>query len=151
MCLGEKTSNNEDCFVLKHETDKEVLKAQRTENTDIVHHTIWGYFSQRTGLLVKFEDTKLVRMKAAKKDDYVYWETSMESVFEDYRFVDGIKVAHSGRTTATLFRYGQAHNHKGKIEETWKIEDVDFNVPGLTTDCFLPPSEAVADSELQKD
>lgn len=88
MCIGEKTTNNEDCFILKHETNKEVLLAQRTENTDIVHHTIWGYFSQRTGLLIKLEDTKLVRMKAAKKDDHVDWETSMESTIEDYRFVD---------------------------------------------------------------
>ncbi|KAK1395650.1 Spindle assembly abnormal protein 6 [Heracleum sosnowskyi] len=149
MCLGEKTTNDEECFILKHETNKEVLMAQKTENTDVVHHTIWGYFSQRTGLLIKFEDTKLVKMNAAKKDDHVFWETSMESVLEDYRVVDGINVAHSGRTTGTLFRYGQGQNHKAKIEETWKIEDVDFNVRGLTTDCFLPPAEAVADSELQ--
>ncbi|WOH02947.1 hypothetical protein DCAR_0522337 [Daucus carota subsp. sativus] len=146
-CIGEKTIDDEECFILKHETDKVVLKSQSTENTETVHHTIWGYFSQRTGLLTKFEDTKLVKMKT-KTDDHVYWETSMDSVLEDYRYVDGICVAHSGKTKCTVFRYGHMHNHKGKIEETWRIEDVDFNVHGLTKDSFLPPAEQVQDVEF---
>lgn len=61
-----------------------------------------------------------------------------------------VNVAHSGRTAGTLFRYGQEHNHKGRIEETWKIEYVDFNVHGLINDCFLPPAEAVGDTEIEK-
>lgn len=65
----------------------------------------------------------------------------MESQLDDYRYVDGINIAHTGKTTGSLFRYGQAHNHRGKIEETWRIEDVDFNICGLTMDYFLPPAE----------
>lgn len=55
-------------------------------------------------------------------DPSVFWETSMESVIEDYRYIDGIKIAHSGRTQVTLFRYGEtAANHKRKMVETWEI------------------------------
>ena len=42
-----------------------------------------------------------------------------------------------------LYRYGESHNHKRKIEETWKIEEVDFNICGLSMDCFLPPSDLI--------
>ncbi|KAH0938524.1 hypothetical protein HID58_005985 [Brassica napus] len=59
VCIGEQTVNNEDCFVLKVETPADILKAQCSPNTEVIHHTVWGYFSQRTGLLVKFGDTKL--------------------------------------------------------------------------------------------
>ncbi|PWA58412.1 hypothetical protein CTI12_AA400270 [Artemisia annua] len=27
------------------------------------------------------------------------------------------------------------------MEETWTIEEVDFNIKGLSMDCFLPPSD----------
>ncbi|XP_059454875.1 uncharacterized protein LOC132185063 [Corylus avellana] len=141
VCIGEKTLNDEDCFILKLETASHILKAQSTPNTEIVHHTVWGYFSQRTGLLVQFEDTKLVRMKPIKGNDSVFWETSMESVIEDYKYVDGINIAHGGKTATTLYRYGESYNHKRKIEESWKIEEVDFNICGLSMDCFLPPAE----------
>uniref|UniRef100_A0A6N2KF59 DUF620 domain-containing protein n=1 Tax=Salix viminalis TaxID=40686 RepID=A0A6N2KF59_SALVM len=140
-CITEKKVNDEDCFVLKLETDSNTLKAQSSSNTEIVHHIVWGYFSQRTGLLVKFEDTKLVKMKPIKGNDNVFWETSIESVVGDYRYIEGINVAHSGKTTATLHRYGASHNHKRKIEETWMIDEVDFNICGLSMDCFLPPAD----------
>ncbi|KAM4121941.1 hypothetical protein ACJW30_01G043900 [Castanea mollissima] len=141
VCIGEKTINDEDCFILKLETAPLLLKAQCTPNTEIVHHTVWGYFSQRTGLLVQFEDTKLVRMKSIKGNDSVFWETSMESMIQDYRYVDGINIAHGGRTNTTLYRYGEAFHHRRKIEESWRIEEVDFNICGLSMDCFLPPSD----------
>ncbi|KAL0314712.1 UNVERIFIED_CONTAM: hypothetical protein Sangu_2315600 [Sesamum angustifolium] len=96
VCIGEKKIKDEDCFILKLDTSAEILKAQGTANTEIVYHTIWGYFSQRTGLLIQFEDTKLIRMKTAVGDDSVFYETSMESALEDYRPVDGINIAHSG-------------------------------------------------------
>jgi hypothetical protein len=129
VCIGEKTLNDEDCFILKLETASHILKAQSTPNTEIVHHTVWGYFSQRTGLLVQFEDTKLVRMKPIKGNDSVFWETSMESVIEDYKYVDGINIAHGGKTATTLYRYGESYNHKRKIEESWKIEEVEEEDP----------------------
>ena len=141
VCVGEKTINNEDCFLLKLETAQHILEAQNTSHTEIIRHTVWGYFSQRTGLLVKFEDKKLVRMKPNKGDDSVFWETSIESMIEDYRYVDGINIAHGGKTVAMLYRYGMANNHKRRIEETWRIEEVDFNICGLSMDCFLPPSD----------
>ncbi|KAM7521111.1 hypothetical protein LguiB_020073 [Lonicera macranthoides] len=145
VCIGEKTIKDEDCFILRLETGSDILKAQSTPHTEIVHHTIWGYFSQRTGLLLQFEDTKLVRMKASKGDTSVFWETSMESILEDYMYVDGINIAHSGKTTATMYRYGHALNHRGKIEETWRLEEVDFNIIGLSMDSFLPPADIKRD------
>ncbi|KAJ0025578.1 hypothetical protein Pint_08935 [Pistacia integerrima] len=141
VCIGEETIDNEACFVLKLESTPNVLKAQNSANTEIVHHTVWGYFSQRTGLLIKFEDTKLVRMKTVKGNDNVFWETSMASTIDDYRYVDSLNIAHTGKTVTTLYRYGGAHNHKRKIEETWRIEDIDFNICGLTYETFLPPAE----------
>ncbi|CAN6682638.1 unnamed protein product [Malus baccata var. baccata] len=117
MCTGEKNINKEECFILKLETPTEILQSQSTPQTEIVHHTIWGYFSQRTGLLIQFEDTKLGKM----------------------RYVDGINIAHGGKTSAFLYRYGHAYNQKRRIEETWKIDEVDFNICGLSMDCFLPP------------
>ncbi|KAK7310901.1 hypothetical protein RJT34_08687 [Clitoria ternatea] len=146
-CVGENTINNEVCFMLKLQTDKKILQAQSTSNTEIVMHTILGYFSQRTGLLVKFEDTKLVRMKPVKGKDSVFWETTIESTIEDYRYIDGINIAHSGRSVATLYRYGAGYNHKRMIEETWNIEEVDFNIVGLSVDCFLSPSDIEKEHE----
>ncbi|KAF3446300.1 hypothetical protein FNV43_RR11479 [Rhamnella rubrinervis] len=141
VCIGEKTINDEDCFVLKLETAVSILKAHSTSHTEIVRHTVWGYFSQRTGLIVKFEDTKLVRMKSVKGNDSVFWETTIESMIEDYRYVDGINIAHSGKTSALLYRYGEALHHKRRIEETWRIEEIDFNICGLSTDYFMPPAD----------
>ncbi|KAI3464973.1 hypothetical protein Pfo_021636 [Paulownia fortunei] len=141
VCIGEKTIKNEDCFILKLDTSSDILKAQSTPNTEIVYHTIWGYFSQRTGLLIQFEDTKLIRMKTAVGDDSVFYETSMESMLEDYRLVEGINIAHSGKTSASLYRYGKTLKRKWKLEETWKIEEVDFNICGLSMDYFLPPAD----------
>ncbi|KAK2398415.1 hypothetical protein QL285_048357 [Trifolium repens] len=147
VCVGEKTINKEDCFLLKLETAYDILQSQNTPHTEIIRHTVFGYFSQRTGLLVKFEDTKLVRMKPAKGNDSVFWETSIESVIEDYKYVDGINIAHGGKTVAILYRYGVPHNHKRRIEETWRIEEVDFNICGLSMDCFLPPSDIHKDHD----
>ncbi|XP_075518874.1 uncharacterized protein LOC142552875 [Primulina tabacum] len=147
VCIGEKTIKDEDCFLLKLDTNSDILKAQSTPNTEIVHHTIWGYFSQRTGLLIQFEDTKLIRMKAAKGDDSVFYETSMESSLQDYRYVEGINIAHSGKTAATLYRYGKTLNRRWKLEETWKIEEVDFNICGLSLDYFLPPADVKKEHE----
>ncbi|CAA2976427.1 Hypothetical predicted protein [Olea europaea subsp. europaea] len=150
VCIGEKTIKNEDCFILKLETSSDILKAQSTTNTEIVHHTMWGYFSQRTGLLVQFEDTKLVRMKAAKDGESVFYETSMESVLDEYRYVEGINIAHSGKSSATLYRYGKTLNRKWKLEETWKIEEVDFNICGLSVEYFLPPADVTKERENEE-
>lgn len=148
---GETTIKDEDCFILKLETNKEILKAQNTAHTEMVYHTICGYFSQRTGLLIQFEDTKLVRMRNAKGDDNVFWETSMISVLDDYRYVEGINIAHSGKTEASIYRYGKKMNTRWKIVEDWKIEEVDFNICGLCMDCFLPPSDVKHEQEHEQE
>lgn len=30
---------------------------------------------------------------------------------------------------------------KTKMEEAWTIEEIAFNVPGLSIDCFIPPAD----------
>ncbi|KVH91186.1 Protein of unknown function DUF620 [Cynara cardunculus var. scolymus] len=141
VCVGEKVIMNEDCFILKLDTSQDILNGQSTANTEIMHHTIWGYFSQRTGLLIQFEDTRLVKMKSTRKtgDYYVYYETRMESSLEDYRQIDGINIAHYGKTVTTIDRYGHGENVRWKVEETCTVKEVEFNVCCLSTDSFLPP------------
>ncbi|KAG2724788.1 hypothetical protein I3760_01G034000 [Carya illinoinensis] len=142
MCIGERLINDDDCFILKLETSPTIREAQSGPNYDVIHHTIWGYFSQRSGLLIQFEDSRLLRMKTQVGHEDVFWETSTESVMEDYKYVDGVNIAHSGKTSVTIFRYGeQSANHKRELEERWKIEDVDFNLWGLTMESFLPPAD----------
>ncbi|OVA17728.1 Protein of unknown function DUF620 [Macleaya cordata] len=142
ICIGEKAINNEDCFVLKLEAKQPTLKARSSSNVEIIRHTVWGYFSQRTGLLVQLEDSHLLRIKTSG-DESVYWETTMESLIHDYRHVDGINIAHAGRTTVSLFRFGEnSESHsRTRMEEVWTIEEVDFNIWGLSMDCFLPPAD----------
>ncbi|MCD7445766.1 hypothetical protein HAX54_000003 [Datura stramonium] len=147
ICIGEKTVNAEDCFVLKFEAEPSTLKARSSSNVEIMRHTVWGYFSQRTGLLVQLEDTHLLRLKAPKDD--VFWETTMESSVQDYRTIDGVNIAHAGKTCVSLFRFGEnSEGHtRTRMEEVWTIEEVDFNIKGLSLDCFLPPSDLKKDDD----
>ncbi|RWR81566.1 putative replication factor C subunit 2 [Cinnamomum micranthum f. kanehirae] len=148
VCMGEKVINNEDCFLLKLEAEPSTLRARSSNNVEIIRHTVWGCFSQKTGLLVQFEDTHLLRIKASG-DESIYWETTMESLIEDYRPVDGINIAHSGRTSVSLFRFGDSSetHTRTRMEETWMIEEVDFNIWGLSMDCFLPPGDLKKEQE----
>ena len=52
-------------------------------------------------------------------------------------------IAHSGRSVVILFRFGDtAMSHtKSRMEEAWTIEEVAFNAPGLSGECFIPPAE----------
>lgn len=142
VCTGEKSINGEECFVLKVEAEAASLQARNSSSVEIMRHTVWGYFSQRTGLLAQLEDSHLLRIKSSTQGS-VYWETTMESVIQDYRPVDGINIAHSGRTAVSLLRYGDTTegNTRTRMEEVWSIEEVDFNIWGLSKDCFLPPSD----------
>lgn len=141
ICIGEKTVHGEDCFVLKFEAESSSLKARSSSNVEIMRHTVWGYFSQRRGLLVQLEDSHLLRLKSPKDD--VFWETTMESLIQDYRTIDGVNLAHAGKTCVSLFRFGEnSQEHtRTRMEEVWTIEEVDFNIKGLSLDCFLPPSD----------
>ncbi|KAL5734605.1 hypothetical protein ACOSP7_032466 [Xanthoceras sorbifolium] len=147
VCVGEKAINNEDCFILKLEAESSSLRARSTSNVEIIRHTVWGYFSQRTGLLVNLEDSHLLRIKASSgnnsNNNSIFWETTMESLIQDYRTADGINIAHSGRTSVSLFRFGDTSetHSRTRMEEVWAIEEVDFNIMGLSMDCFLPPGD----------
>lgn len=141
-CTGEKEINGEDCFVLKLCADPHTLKSRSEGPAEIIRHVLFGYFSSKTGLLVRLEDSHLTRIQA-DHGDVVYWETMIESSLGDYRPVEGVLIAHSGRSVATLFRFGEtAMSHtKTRMEEAWSIEEVAFNVPGLSYDCFIPPAD----------
>lgn len=141
-CIGEKSINGEDCFILKLCADPHTLRARSEGPAEIIRHVLFGYFSQKTGLLMVLEDSHLTRIQT-NGGDAVYWETTINSYLDDYRPVEGIMIAHSGRSVVTLFRFGEtAMSHtKTRMEEAWTIEEVAFNVPGLSMDCFIPPSE----------
>ncbi|XVF36374.1 hypothetical protein REPUB_Repub19eG0053300 [Reevesia pubescens] len=141
-CIGEKKVNEEDCFILKLCADPATLKARSEGPAEIIRHVLFGYFSQKTGLLMHLEDSHLTRIQN-NGGDAVYWETTINSFLEDYRPVEGIMIAHSGRSVVTLFRFGDtAMSHtRTRMEEAWAIEEVAFNVPGLSMDCFIPPAE----------
>lgn len=141
-CIGEKKINGEDCFILKLCADPSTLKARSEGPAEIIRHVLFGYFSQKTGLLIHLEDSHLTRIQN-NGGDAVYWETTINSFLDDYRPVEGIMIAHSGRSVVTLFRFGEtAMSHtKTRMEEAWTIEEVAFNVPGLSLDCFIPPAE----------
>jgi len=142
-CIGEKKVNGDDCFILKLSADPQTLKARSEGPAEIIRHVLFGYFSQRTGLLVHMEDSHLTRIQSSSGGDAVYWETTINSFLDDYRPVEGIMIAHSGRSVVTLFRFGEmAMSHtKTRMEEAWTIEEVAFNVPGLSMDCFIPPAD----------
>lgn len=146
-CIGEKQINGEDCFVLKLCADSSTLKARSDGPAEIIRHVLFGYFSQRTGLLVHMEDSHLTRIQSTG-GDAVYWETTINSLLDDYRLVEGMMIAHSGRSVVTLFRFGEtAMSHtKTRMEEVWTIEEVAFNVPGLSLDCFIPPADIMCGS-----
>ncbi|XP_057495982.1 uncharacterized protein LOC130780965 [Actinidia eriantha] len=141
-CIGEKKINAEDCFILKLCADPQTLKSRSEGPAEIIRHVLFGYFSQKTGLLVHMEDSHLTRIQS-NGGDAVYWETTINSFLDDYRPVEGIMIAHSGRSVVTLFRFGEmAMSHtKTRMEEAWTIEEVAFNVPGLSIDCFIPPAD----------
>lgn len=146
-CIGEKKINGEDSFILKLCADPSTLKARSEGPAEIIRHVLFGYFSQKTGLLVHLEDSHLTRIQN-NGGDAVYWETTINSFLDDYRPVEGIMIAHSGRSIVTLFRFGDtAMSHtRTRMEEAWAIDEVAFNVPGLSVDCFIPPAELRFDS-----
>nr|TKS16729.1 uncharacterized protein D5086_0000015600 [Populus alba] len=150
VCTGEKTINNEDCFVLKLEAEPPSLRARSTSNVEIIRHTVWGYFSQRTGLLVQLEDSHLLRIKASGNDG-ILWETTwshQNSRLPNHRW--GINIAYRVelRSRCSVFGEEPSESHsRTRMEEIWAIEEVDFNIKGLSMDCFLPPSDLKKEEE----
>ncbi|KAL5976739.1 hypothetical protein ACLOJK_021072 [Asimina triloba] len=141
--VGEKQIDGEDCFVLKVAADHMVLADRGDSTAEIIRHVMVGHFSQRSGLLVHLEDSHLTRIQSPGAHP-IYWETTIESAIKDYRSVDGMMIAHSGQSKVHLARFGDHLKVNGlmtRMEEMWTIDDVVFNVPGLSADCFIPPEE----------
>ncbi|KVI08425.1 uncharacterized protein LOC112501501 [Cynara cardunculus var. scolymus] len=146
--MGEKRIGDVDCFVLKLSADDADL-AERSDNTaEMIKHVMFGYFSQRNGLLVHLEDSYLTRVQAPGSFP-MYWETYMATKIEDYRIIEGVMIAHSGQSDVIITRFGdnlRAGPVITRMEEKWTIDDLAFNVPGLSMDCFIPPEELHKDS-----
>ncbi|KAM0858814.1 hypothetical protein ACQ4PT_047579 [Festuca glaucescens] len=151
-CVGEETVDSEACFVLRVDAEPSALDARSSAGVEVIRHSLWGYFSQRSRLLVRLEDSHMLRIPTPWADGGVdmYWETTMESSICDYRPVDGINIAHAGRTVVTVSRFASSAETVDDagapctcmyMEETWSIEEVDFNIAGLDTECFLPPRD----------
>ncbi|KAG6772350.1 hypothetical protein POTOM_023755 [Populus tomentosa] len=145
--MGEKCVSGTDCFVLKLSADQTDLAARSDSTAEMIKHIIFGYFSQRSGLLVHLEDSYLTRIQSPGTYP-TYWETTMATKIEDYRTVEGVMIAHGGQSSVMITRFGDSLKSGlsiTRMEETWTIDDLAFNVPGLSMDCFIPPEE------MQKD
>ncbi|XP_059664779.1 uncharacterized protein LOC132311076 [Cornus florida] len=144
QCLGEKRIGDEDCFVLKVAADRAAVMERNEGPAEVIRHVLYGYFSQKNGLLIYMEDSHLTRVQSQSPgNDTVYWETTIGSSIADYRDVDGVLIAHQGRTIATVFRFGEVsvQHSRTRMEEVWRIDDVVFDVPGLSIDSFIPPAD----------
>ncbi|KAL0359359.1 UNVERIFIED_CONTAM: hypothetical protein Sangu_0785300 [Sesamum angustifolium] len=145
--MGEKQISGIDCFVLKLSAEQADLAERSDSTAEMIKHVTLGYFSQRSGLLVCLEDSYLTRIQTPGSRP-TYWETTMSTKVEDYRSVEGIMIAHSGQSSVIITRFGdnlRAGAGVTRMEETYAIDDLAFNVPGLSVDSFIPPQE------LQKD
>ncbi|KAL7168826.1 hypothetical protein ACSBR2_033954 [Camellia fascicularis] len=145
--VGEKRILSVDCFVLKLSADQTDLADRSDNSAEMIKHVMFGYFSQRSGLLVYLEDSYLTRIQSPGTYP-TYWETTMGTKIEDYRMVEGTMIAHSGQSSVIISRFGdnlRAGTAITRMEETWKIDDLAFNVPGLSVDCFIPPEQVQKD------
>ncbi|XP_076932411.1 uncharacterized protein LOC143597929 [Bidens hawaiensis] len=164
--LGDKKIGEEDCFVLKVCASTEDLIARNHEPgpimVEVLRHVLYGYFSQKSGLLVYMEDSQLTRAIVGHDnmnnanifcddqmiEEVMYWETSIGSSIGDYKAVEGLMVAHQGRSVATVFGFPdlclqdqQPYVYRTRSEELWNIDDIAFNIHGLSPHSFLPPSQ----------
>lgn len=142
--MGEKRIGNDDCFVLKVSADPAAVMERSEGPAEVIRHALYGYFCQKSGMLIYLEDSHLTKVETTEgEDETVYWETTIGSSIGDYRDVDGIMIAHQGRSIATIFRCGELSMHytRTRMEELWSIDDVVFNVPGLSIDYFIPPAD----------
>ncbi|KAM5586895.1 hypothetical protein ABKV19_005697 [Rosa sericea] len=142
QCLGEKRIGDDDCFVLKVSADREAVMERSEGPAEVIRHALYGYFCQKSGLLIYLEDSHLTRVETPENET-VYWETTIGSSIADYRDVDGVLIAHQGRSIATVFRCGELSMEytRTRMEEVWNIDDVVFNVPGLSMDYFIAPAD----------
>ncbi|XWS10478.1 hypothetical protein CRYUN_Cryun39dG0083200 [Craigia yunnanensis] len=105
QCLGEKRIGDDECFVLKVCADR-VAGMERNEGTEeVIRNVLYGYFCQKSGLLIYLEDSHLTRVQT-QENESVEWETTIGGSIGGYRDVDGMLIAHQGRSIATIFRFG---------------------------------------------
>ncbi|KAF3962963.1 hypothetical protein CMV_012586 [Castanea mollissima] len=146
--MGEKRISGIDCFVLKLSADQTDLAERSDSTAEMIKHVVFGYFSQRSGLLVHLEDSYLTRIQSPGTHP-TYWETTMSTRIDDYRMVEGVMVSHAGQSSVIITRFGDNLKPPGpaitRMEETWTIDDLAFNVPGLSIDCFIPPTDVQKD------
>ncbi|KAK3227143.1 hypothetical protein Dsin_007005 [Dipteronia sinensis] len=145
--MGEKRISGTDCFVLKLSANQPELADRGDSTAEMIKHVISGYFSQRSGLLVYLEDSYLTRIQSPGTKP-TYWETTMATKIEDYRSVEGVMIAHGGQSSVIITRFGdnlKAGLSITRMEEIWSIDDLAFNVAGLSIDCFIPPKEVQKD------
>ncbi|KAL8167609.1 hypothetical protein V2J09_009108 [Rumex salicifolius] len=131
---GENEIHDTDCFILKLSAEVDDLADRSDSSAEMIKHVTFGYFSQKSGLLIHLEDSYLTRMQPPGSQP-LYWETTMRSKIEDYREIDGVMIAHSGRTHVTITRFGNAIKKPSclavmRMEEEWEIDDFAFNVKG---------------------
>nr|XP_019702108.1 uncharacterized protein LOC105033176 [Elaeis guineensis] len=145
VCIGEKIINGDECFILKLEANPATLRARSSATFEIIHHTIWGYFSRRIGLLIHLEDSHLLCVKSGRCGESIFWETGMESVTKDYCYINAINIVHAGETHVTPFRYAWVALTEPQEKDggDWSMQEVDFNTWGwgLSTEVLLPPAD----------
>ncbi|KDP21903.1 hypothetical protein JCGZ_03041 [Jatropha curcas] len=150
--MGEKCISGIDCFVLKLSAELSDLADRSDSSAEMIKHVLFGYFSQRNGLLVYLEDSYLTRIQSPGTYP-TYWETTIATKIEDYRTVEGVMIAHGGQSSVIITRFGdnlKAGLSITRMEETWTIDDFAFNVAGLSMDCFIPPKEVQKDCSEEK-
>ncbi|XP_047960611.1 uncharacterized protein LOC125205608 [Salvia hispanica] len=149
--MGEKHISGVDCFVLKVSAEHGDLAERSDTTAEMIKHVSVGYFSQRSGLLVYLEDSYLTRIQTPGCHP-TYWETTMSTKVDDYRPVEGMMIAHSGQSSVVITRFGdnlRAGHGVTRMEESYSIDDLAFNVPGLSLDTFIPPQEMHKDYPQQ--
>lgn len=145
--MGEKCISGTDCFILKLSANQADLADRNDSTAEMIKHVRFGYFSQRSGLLVYLGDSYLTRIQSPGTDP-TYWETTIATKIEDYRTVEVVMIAHGGRSSVMITRFGdnlKAGISVTRMKETWSIDDFAFNVEGLSMDCFIPPKEVQKD------
>ncbi|KAE8767643.1 hypothetical protein D1007_60972 [Hordeum vulgare] len=69
-CIEEMTVNGDDCFILRPCADPETRRARSEGLAEIIRHVLFGYFNQKTGLLVHLEDSHLENAEGAYCQEY---------------------------------------------------------------------------------
>uniref|UniRef100_A0A0D9XJM0 Uncharacterized protein n=1 Tax=Leersia perrieri TaxID=77586 RepID=A0A0D9XJM0_9ORYZ len=150
--VGEKSVDGEDCFALRLDVSPAVLAAWSDGAAEVIRHGITGYFSHRSGLLARLDDSQLTRIQPNPGSPALYWETTLSTRLADYRpvLLDAaggggvVVVAHAGTSVAHLARFGAdvgTARAVTRMEEAWSIDDVAFNVAGLCPESFIAPEE----------